>query len=101
MDILQMSTQIATLCKSFLAFGAAEGPRTCMLPEVVPQIATLLEDAVASFVFTLEEEFDALRVRVLDFNSLMPLSWNAIKLLHLGFIMRFDPFFRIHAFTIV
>lgn len=96
-----MSAQIATLCKSFLAFGAAEGPRAGMLSEVIPQIATFLESAGASFIFTLKEQLDALRVRVFDLNSLMPLCWNAIKVLHLGVIMRFDPFVRIHALIVV
>lgn len=99
--ILQMSAQITTLCKSFLAFGAAEGSRACVLPEVIPQVATLLEGAGASCVFTFEEKLDALRDRVLHLNRLMPLRWNAFEVFILGVIMRFNPVFRIHALIVV
>jgi hypothetical protein len=99
--ILQMSAQITTLCKSFLAFGAAEGSRACVLPEVIPQVATLLEGAGASWVFTLEEELDALSVRVLDLNRLMPLHRNAFEVFILRFIMWFNPVVRIHALIFV
>ena len=69
-----------------------------MLPEVVAQVAALLECAGASWVFTFEEKLDALGVGVFYFDSLMPLVWNPFKVLHFEVVLRCDPVFMVHVY---
>lgn len=44
MDILQVSTEVATLRERFRALVTAEGAGTCVLAEVISQVAAFLED---------------------------------------------------------
>lgn len=43
-DILQVSTEVATLRERFRALVTAEGAGTCVLAEVISQVAAFLED---------------------------------------------------------
>ena len=54
-DVLHMTAEVTALSECFRALRAFERSQTGVLPVVVPQIATLLEDAVAALVVTLEE----------------------------------------------
>ena len=76
-DILEMSSQVSTLCESFVAEGAREWSLTGVLSEVIPQVATLFENTVAPRILALEEKLHSLRVRVLHLDSLVPLLGNA------------------------
>ena len=53
--VLHMSAQVAALGEGLIALGALERPHSGVLPEVVSQVATLLEDTVTTLVLTLEE----------------------------------------------
>jgi len=53
--VLHMPAKVAALSEGLVALGAREWSHSGMLPEVVPQIAALLEDTVTTFVLTLEE----------------------------------------------
>lgn len=98
MDILEMSAQISALCKSFLAFWTGERPQASVLPEVITQVAALLECAGASWVFTLKEKLDALGVWIFNFDCLVPLVWNSFKMLHFEVALRLNPVFMVHIF---
>ena len=50
-----------------------------MLPEVVPQIARLLEHAPAVRIHALEEQLLSLSHGILDLDRLMPVRWNAFE----------------------
>ena len=45
-----MTSQISTLGECFCALGAFEWSLASMLPEMIPEVATLLEDTVAALV---------------------------------------------------
>jgi hypothetical protein len=101
-NVFEMSAQIATLCESFMAFWTAEGSQACVLPEMVAQVAALLECAGTSRELALEEELDTLSMRVFNFDSLVPLGWNTFKMLHFKVLLRFDPIIVIlHVFILV
>ena len=70
--VLHMAAKVAALSERLVALGALERPHPGMLPEVVPQIAALLEDTVTAFVLTLEEQFDALCLRITHLNRFVP-----------------------------
>ena len=53
--ILHVAAQVAALSERLVALGALERSDSGMLAEVVPEIAALLEDAVAALVLALEE----------------------------------------------
>ena len=74
-----MSTKVSALCKGLLTVWALEGSLPGMLPKVVSQITTFLEDTSTVWVFALEVQFDPLCLRILDSYSLMPLLRDAIK----------------------
>lgn len=77
--ILKMPTQIATLCKSLMALRTIVGSLTCVLSEVISEIAALLKDLLAASVHTSEILFDALRHNVFDLDGLMPLLRNTFE----------------------
>ena len=70
--VLHMAAEVAALSERLVALGALERPHPGVLPEVVPQIAALLEDAVAAFVLALEEQFDTLCLRITHLNRFVP-----------------------------
>lgn len=84
MDIFEVSPQISTLREGFLAEGTGERPLTCVLAEVIPEVATLLEDALATCVAAFKIELDALTDQVLDHDRLMPLLGHALESLRLN-----------------
>lgn len=43
MNVLEMTTKVATLGEGFVAEAACEGPLTCMFAEMVSQVTRLLE----------------------------------------------------------
>ena len=51
-----MAAQIATLGERFRAFWTLEWSLARMLPEVISEVATLLEDTVAALVLAFEEQ---------------------------------------------
>lgn len=77
--ILQMTSQISTLCECFLAERTFEWAQAGMLAEVVPQITTLLEYTAALRVLALEVQLDPLSFRVLHPDGLVPLLRNTFK----------------------
>ena len=58
-----------------------------MFSEVVSQVATLLEDTVAALVLALEEQFNALRLLVLNLDSFMPLVGDSDETLGITFFL--------------
>ena len=62
-----------------MALRAVEGSLTCVLAEVVTQIAAFLEHTFAGTVAALEIEFDALRHLMFDLDGLMPLLRNSFE----------------------
>ena len=76
-DVLEVSAKISTLSEGLSTEVAGERSLACVLPEMVSQIATLLEGTVAVWVLALKEQLDSLRDGVLDFDGLVPLLWDA------------------------
>ena len=70
--VLHMPAEVAALSECLVALGALERSHPGVLSEVVPQIAALLEDTVTAFVLTLEEQFDALCLRITHLNRFVP-----------------------------
>ena len=81
MHVLQMATQIAALREELPADFTLVGPLHRVLAEVVPQVAALAEHGLAPFKPAPEVQFGSLRFAVVDFDSLMPLLGDALKLL--------------------
>jgi len=79
MNVLQVSAQVSTLCKGLLAIGALEGSLSCVLSEMVPQVAAFLEDASTVWVFAFEIELYSLGLGVLYADSLVPLLGNSFE----------------------
>ena len=59
-NILHMTAQITALRECFRALWALERSLTRMLPEVIPEVATLLEDTIAALVLAFEEQLNTL-----------------------------------------
>ena len=91
MHVFEVSAQVATLCKGFVALWAAKRPETSMLTEMVTQVATLLECRSATRVLALKEKLNTLRMRILDLDRLVPFFWNALEMFRRKILMRFDP----------
>lgn len=77
--IFEVAPQVATLREGLVALRAVEGSLTCVLAEVVTQIAAFLEHTFAATVPALEIEFDALRHLMFDLDGLMPLLRNSFE----------------------
>lgn len=83
MHVFEMTPQISALSEGFLAKGAGERPLTCVLAEVISEVAALFEDALAACVAAFKIQLDALTHQVLDHDSLVPLLGNALESLGL------------------
>ena len=90
MYILQVSSEISTLRKSFTAEGTCKWPLSRMLSKVVSQIARLLEHRSAVSVHAFKVQLDPLSIWISHFNGLMPLSWNALKRLGSACLIAYD-----------
>ena len=55
-----MAPQISTLGECFRASGTFKWPLASVLPEVIPEVAALLEDTVTALVLALEEQLNTL-----------------------------------------
>ena len=55
MNILKMPSKVSALSESFLTLVASEGSLASMLSEVISQIATFFEEAVASRILAFEK----------------------------------------------
>ena len=75
-DILEVPAEVAALGEGLVADVACEGPLARMLAEVVPQVTTLLENALAASVLAAEIKLDALALLILHLNRLVPLAWH-------------------------
>ena len=60
MDIFEVTPKIPALRKGLLTESTGKGSLARVLPEVVPEVAALLEDTLAARVLTFEKELDAL-----------------------------------------
>ena len=87
MHVLHMAAKVAALRECLVALGALERPHPGVLPEVVAQIAALLEDAVTAFVLALEEQFDALCLRITHLNRFMPRVRDPGEGLHVALVL--------------
>ena len=76
-DVLHVPPEIAALGECLLAPWALEGPLASVLPEVVTEVAALLENAAAPFELAFEVQFESLSLLVLHLDGLMPVVWNA------------------------
>jgi hypothetical protein len=81
MYFLEMSPEISTLREVLAAVLARERSLTRMFPEVVSEIARFLEDTTAARVHALEEQLLSLGAGVLDLDDLVPVRWDAFKVL--------------------
>lgn len=90
MHILEMSSKVATLSEGLVAEAASERPLTCMLAEMVSQVARLLENRFTIGIHALEVQLDSLCLRISYLNGLMPFCWNALKSLRSAFFIRHD-----------
>ena len=64
---------------SALAPWALEGSLASVLPEVVTEVAALLENAAAPFELAFEVQFESLSLLVLHLDGFVPVVWNARK----------------------
>lgn len=102
MNVLQVSAQVATLSKGFLALGACEWSQASVLAEVVAEVAALLERTGAAGVLALEEKLDALRVGVLHLDGLVPFFRDAFEVLWDEVLVGFYPVFVVdHIFVVL
>ena len=76
-DVLHVPPQIAALGEGLLAPWALEGSLASVLPEVVTEVAALLENAAAPFELAFEVQFESLSLLVLHLDCLVPVVWNA------------------------
>ena len=53
-DVLHMTTKVAALSESFFAPRALEWPLSCVLSEMVTEVATFLEYAITTLKFAFE-----------------------------------------------
>ena len=74
--ILHMTPQIATLGEGLFALWTLERSLARVLPEMVSEVAAFLENAVASFEFTFEVQFESLSLTVLDLDGFVPVVWD-------------------------
>ena len=81
-----MTAKVSTLSKRFAAFRAREWSLACVLPEMISQIATFLEDTIATLVFALEEQLYTLRQFVLNLDRFMPVIRNTDKSFAVSFL---------------
>ena len=77
--ILEVTSQVATLREGLMALRTVVGSLTCVLAEVIPQIAAFLEYTFTTTVHAFEIELDALRHFMFDLDRLMPLLGNAFE----------------------
>ena len=76
MHIFEVTAQVSTLGEGLLAEGTDVRSVPCVLPEVVPQVAALLKDTLASGVLAFKIQLYALCSQIFDLDCLMPLSWK-------------------------
>lgn len=76
-----MTPEVATLGEVLLTDVTLIWPLHGVFPEVISQVTTLSEDRLTAGVLATEVELGPLRLTVPYFNSLMPLIWNAFKVL--------------------
>ena len=92
MDILQVAAKISALCKGLVTLRAAERTQARMFAEMIAQVAAFLEGAVTSFIATLEEKLDAMCVRILHPDCLVPFVRDSFECLRIDILLRmFDP----------
>ena len=102
MDVLQVSAQVTTLSKGFLALGAGEWSQPGVLAEVVAEVAALLEGTCAAGILAFEEKLDALRVGVLHLDGLVPFFRDAFEVLWDEVLVGFYPVFVVdHIFVVL
>lgn len=78
-NILQVSAQIARLSEGFLAEGALERSQSCVLSEVISEIAAFLEDATTLRISAFKVKLDSLGFWVFHPNRLVPLLRDAFE----------------------
>ena len=83
-----MATEVSTLSERFVAFWAFKWPLARMLPEMIPQVATFLEDTIATLVLAFEEQLDALRQFVLNLDRFVPVIRNTGKSFDVSLLVR-------------
>ena len=75
-DIFEVTPKIATLREGLLAHGASKGPLSCVLAEVISQIAALLEHTFTALVPAFKVKLNALAHQMLYLDCLVPISGN-------------------------
>ena len=71
--VLQVSTQISTLCESLVAIAAQEWSLASMLSKMVSQVARLFEDAPTVRIHALEVQFYPLCLRISNLYGFVPI----------------------------
>lgn len=74
--VLHVAAEVAALRERLGALRTLERPHSGVLSEVVPQVATLLEDAVTTLNLAFEEQLYTLGRLVLHLNSFVPFVRN-------------------------
>ena len=82
-----MAAQISTLRERFVTSRALKRSLTSMLPEVIPEVAALLEDTVAALVLAFEEQFHTLGHFIFDLNGFVPIVRNTGKSLDVSLLL--------------
>lgn len=78
-NIFKVPAEISALRESLEALRTLERSLARMLPEVIAQVATLLEDASALVNAAFEVQFHSLRHRVAHFDRLVPEIWYSVE----------------------
>ena len=110
-----MSAEVSTLSELLVAELALVGTNASVLPEVISQIARLIEWSLASRIITFEDQLVSIRTRVTNFYNFKPilrsifesLSFTLIRLNYFTFdlfyilwMMAFVSFtFSIHSWS--
>ena len=79
MHVLEVPAKVPALGEGLLAHRTVERSLTCVLTEMISQVAALLENTVASAMLAFEIELDTLSDVVFYMDGLMPLLWDALE----------------------
>lgn len=67
------------MSEGLLAERTSERPLACVLPEVISQVAALLENTLAAFMLALEVKLYTLSTQILHLDSLVPVFGHPLE----------------------
>jgi hypothetical protein len=78
-NVLKVTSQVATLSEVLSAEATLEGSLASVLSEMIPEVARFLKDTTTVRISAFEEQLGSLSVWVPNFDSAMPLTWDSFE----------------------